>query len=314
MVVSYLDRDYTGGGIYEVLVHEAVHLIDHSFAPNRITFLAEGVAVWATGGHYEQEELGRRVAALIETGDYIPLAELIDNFYPAQHEISYLEAGSLIEYLVEVYGWEQVRNFYSDTTVFDGVSLANSVDINLQLYFNKSLAEIETDWLSYILDLPRDAGETGDLQTTIRYYDVVRLYQQKFDPTAYYLSAWLPSPAELERQGITADFLRHPETATNIALESLLISAHISLEAGEYERANALLDSVIRVLDNDGTFLDPLAGNYLDIVRTTTAMNYQVQEIEIDGTIARVVVSRPGTVELVNLNLVLQNNSWVLVQ
>jgi hypothetical protein len=105
--------------------------------------------------------------------------------------------------------------------------------------------------------------------------------------------------------------MRHPETAANIALEALLISAHNALDAGEYERANALLDSVIRVLDNNGTFLDPLAGNYLDIVRTTTAMNYEVQQIEIDGTTADVIVTRPGDVNLVQLNLVLQNNTWV---
>lgn len=312
MVVSYLDRDYSGGSIEEVLVHEAVHLIDHSFAPNRITFLAEGVAVWATGGHYQQEDLGRRVAALIEIGGYIPLADLIDSFYPTQHEISYLEAGSLIDYLVEVYGWEQVRNFYTDTTVFDGTSLSTAADVNFQLYFNKSLAEIEADWLNYILDLPRDSRETADLETTIRYYNVMRLYQEQFDPTAYYLNAWLPSPAELERQGITAEFIRHPETATNIALESLLISAHDALLARQYERANALLDSVIRVLNNNGTFLDPLAGNYLDIVRTTTAMNFQVQRINIDGTDASVIVTQPDNITLLQLNFELENNSWVL--
>jgi hypothetical protein len=314
MVISYLDRNYTGGGVYEVLVHEAVHLIDHTFAPNRITFLAEGVAVWATGGHYQVEDLGRRVAALIEMGAYVPLAELIDNFYPTQHEISYLQAGGLIDYLVEIYGWEQVRNFYSDTTVYDGNSLSASVDMNLQLYFNKSLAEIEAEWINYVQGLPREAGETADLQTTIRYYEVMRQYQAQFDPSAYYLNAWLPPPAEVERLGITADLTRHPETAGNIALESLLLSAYASLEAGDYGRANGLLDSVIRVLDNNGAFLDPLAGTYLDIVRTTSAMDYQVQQIEVDGTVATVLVTRPNRVNLIRLDLVLDNDSWILTQ
>jgi len=314
MVISYLDRNYIGGGIYEVLVHEAVHLIDHTFAPNRITFLAEGVAVWATGGHYHKEDLGRRVAALIEMGAYVPLVELIDNFYPTQHEISYLEAGGLIDYLVEIYGWDRVRDFYSDTTVFDGSSLSNSVDVNFQLYFDKPLAEVEAEWISYVQGLPRDASETADLQTTIRYYDVVRQYQELFDSTAYYLNAWLPSPAEVERLGITADLTRHPETTTNIALESLLLSAHAALDAHDYGRANALLDSIIRVLDNNGTFLDPLAGTYLEIVRTASAMNYQVQQINVEGTEAMVLVTRPNQFEIIQLNLVLQNDSWILTQ
>lgn len=314
MVVSYLDRNYTGGGIYEVLVHEAIHLIDRTFAPNRITFLAEGVAVWATGGHYQKEDLGRRVAALIEIGAYVPLAELINNFYPTQHEISYLEAGGLINYLVETYGWERVRDFYSDTTVYDGTSLSDSVDINFRLYFDKSLAEIEAEWINHVQNLPRDPQETADLETTIRYYNVMRQYQQQFDPTAYYLSAWLPSPEEVLQQGITADYTRHPETATNIALESLLLSAYDALNAGDYRSANAHLDSVIRVLENNGTFLDPLAGTYLDIVRTTTAMNYQVQQVSVQGTQATVSVTRSNRIELIQLDLVLQNNAWILIQ
>ncbi|MFZ0548410.1 MAG: hypothetical protein WAM60_23380, partial [Candidatus Promineifilaceae bacterium] len=312
MVISYLDRNYIGAETYEVLVHEAVHLIDHTFAPNRIIFLAEGVAVWATGGHYHKEDLGRRVAALIELGAYVPLTELIDNFYPTQHEISYLEAGGLIDYLVNIYGWEKVRDFYSDTTVYDGSPLSNAVDLNFQLYFGKSLAEIESDWISYVQDLPRDPQETADLQTTIRYYNVVRQYQQKFDTSAYYLTAWLPNPEEMEEEGITADFTRHPDTATNVALESLLLSAHAALDAHDYGRANALLDSVIRVLDNNGMFLDPLAGTYLDIVHTTTTMHYEVQQIVVEGSLATVAVTRPNKVELIQLELVLQNDAWIL--
>ena len=82
MVISYLDRDYAGDGFYEVLVHESVHLIDRQFARNRIPFLGEGVAVWATGGHYKQEDIDARVAALVRSGLYVPLPELINDFYP----------------------------------------------------------------------------------------------------------------------------------------------------------------------------------------------------------------------------------------
>ncbi len=116
------------------------------------------------------------------------------------------------------------------------------------------------------------------------------------------------------RLGITADLTRHPETATNVALESLLISAHTALTAGDYGRTNSLLDSVIRVLDNNSTFLDPLAGTYLDIVRTTSAMNYQVQQISVAGTQATVTATRPNRTELIELELVLQNDSWILAQ
>jgi hypothetical protein len=95
MVVSYVYRRYAGGGFYELLVHEAAHILDQQFAPQRITFLAEGLAVWVSGGHYKSEDLNERSAALVATKRYVPLAHLIDGFYPVQHEIGYLEAGGL---------------------------------------------------------------------------------------------------------------------------------------------------------------------------------------------------------------------------
>ena len=53
LVVSYLDRDYAGIKLHQVMVHELTHLIDQQFAPQRVSFLAEGVAVWASDGHYK---------------------------------------------------------------------------------------------------------------------------------------------------------------------------------------------------------------------------------------------------------------------
>ena len=118
MVVSYVDRRYAGGSVYELLVHEATHILDQQFAPRRITFLAEGLAVWASGGHYKAEDLNQRAAALLATGSYVPLAQLIDDFYPVQHEIGYLEAAGFITHLIERNGWGTFKEFYSDCLLY----------------------------------------------------------------------------------------------------------------------------------------------------------------------------------------------------
>jgi hypothetical protein len=311
MVVSYVDRDYVGGGLEELLVHEAVHLIDRQFAPDRVTFLAEGLAVWAAGGHYHQQDLSQRMAALLELDDYVPLSQLIDSFFSVQHEIGYLEASSLVEYLVKTYGWPQVRSFYGNTSAGDGLTVTDAVDINMRATFGRTLDQLEADWLAYLSSLPKDPAAIQGLEITIHYYDVMRRYQTLFDPTAYYLYAWLPAPAEAARRQTTADFNRHPESEVNIALESMLLSANAFMWQGQYDRTNALLDSVTRVLNNEGTFLDPLARSYLDIVRAVTGDGYVVQRIDLDSDRASVIAARPDTVENQSLELTMKSDrTW----
>lgn len=315
MVVSYLDRDYAGGGLEEVLVHEAVHLIDQQFAPDRITFLSEGVAVWVAGGHYKQEDLGQRMAALVEMGRYVPLTEAIDNFFATQHEISYLEAASFINYLVETYGWTAVRSFYGNATPDDAGTLSRAIDKNVRIYFSSSLEEIEADWLEYLSNFPRDRATFTNLQVTLHLYDVIRRYQTVYDPTAYYLYAWLPTPDMAMQLDATADFSRHPDDITNIALETMLKAALNALLEEDYDQVNALIVSVDRVIKNDGQFLDPLAKSYHDIVQTASESGYEIQQIDLTGNRAMAQAIRPGDFKLMQLRFVLNaRGRWVLVE
>lgn len=312
MVVSYLDRQYASGGFHQVLVHEAVHLLDRQFAPQRFTFLAEGLAVWASGGHYKAEELDQRAAALRELGHYVPLEQLINDFYPVQHEVGYLQAAGFVNYLINAQGWSRFRDFYSNVTRDDADTLAESVDVNLQAYYGKTLAQMEAEWLAYLDDLKPDRTTLLDLQTTLRYYSVMRDYQHVHDPAAYFLTAWLPYPEEVEKTGNPADLTRHPQTEVNVTLEVMLQAADAALREGGYNRANVLLDSVVRVLDNDGEFIDPLALNYLNVVRTATTMGYEAQKVTLAGIEARVLATRANTTNLAELDLVLNGQDWVL--
>lgn len=315
MVVSYLDRDYTGGGLEEVLVHEAVHLIDQQFAPDRITFLSEGVAVWVTGGHYKQEDLGQRMAALVELGRYVPLAEAIDNFFAIQHEISYLEAASFVDYLVETYGWTAVRSFYSNATADDAGTLSRVIDKNLRIYFSSSLEEVEADWLEYLSNFPRDRSTLTNVQSTIQLYDVVRRYQTLHDPTAYYLYAWLPSPEVAVQLDATADFSRHPDEITNVALETMLRAANDALWEEDYNQVNALIISVDRVIKNNDKFLDPLAKSYHDIIQTASESGYQIQQLRVDGNQALAQAISSDNMALRQIRFILNvGGRWVLVE
>jgi hypothetical protein len=312
LVVSYLDRQYSGRGLEQVLIHEAVHLLDRQFAPDRITFLAEGLAVWSSGGHYKPENIHQRAAALVTIGQYIPLSELIDNFYPVQHEIGYLEAAGFTNYLIDTYGWLQFKQFYADVTAEDAPTMSQAMDLNLQQYFGVTLAEMEVNWLAYLASLPEDRSTQSDLQTTIRYYNVMRRYQQAYDPTAYFLTAWLPYPGSLQAEGNPADLTRHPQAEVNVTLEVMLQAADTALRGNDYNKANVLLDSVTRVLENDGVFIDPLAASYLNLVQLLTNQGFEVEQVFLEGERATVQVRGLETAVLTQLTLILSGQNWVL--
>lgn len=313
VVVSYLDRNYAGGGLYEVLLHEAIHALDRQFAPNRIAFLAEGLAVWATGGHYKRENIDERMVALHQAGRDIPLPDLIEAFYLQQHEISYLQAAGFINYLVNTYGWERVKPFYSAVSPRDGMTLVQVMDQALQEHFGASLDQVEADWMAYLDGIPHHPDVRDDLLTTIRYYDIMRRYQLHYDPSAHFLKAWLPFPQELEERGLTAELTRRPTAALNVTLEVMLGAVDRALMAGDHRRANVILDSVERVLDNGGQFVDPLSVHYHDLVTKLMDLGFEVHQVEMEGNQAIVQVTEGRRVTLRAVTMVLRNQAWILL-
>jgi hypothetical protein len=313
LVVSYLDRDYAGILLHQVLVHELVHLLDQQFAPQRISFLAEGLAVWASGGHYKPEDIDQRAAALLELNRYVPLTSLVDDFYPVQHEIGYLQAASFVNYLVDTYGWTQFREFYSNAKVDDAPTPAQALNINLQIHYNQTLTGMEAEWLAYLDKIKWDDTAVTDLQTSLYLYDTMRAYQGKYDPSAYFLTAWLPYPAEVRQNGSPADLTRHPQAEINVTLEVMLQAASQNLLAADFNRANVILDSINRVLATNGSFQDPLAESYRLIVHQAMAQNYQVQQVNLSGEQANVWATRSGSTTLTQLTFSLQGQDWILL-
>ena len=313
MVVSYVDRRYAGGGFYELLVHEATHILDQQFAPQRVTFLAEGLAVWVSGGHYKAEDLNERSAALVATGRYVPLAQLIDDFYPVQHEIGYLEAGGFVTYLIDRGGWSRFKEFYSDISASDAPTVSAALDLNLQAYYGATLAQLESEWLASLQSRSVNPAAVEDLQTTIRYYDIARRYQELYDPTAHYLSAWLPHPTQVRELGNPADLTRRPEEEINITLEVMLVAADTAARAGDYSRANVILASIENILDNGGTIIDPMATSYLRIVRAAAEYGYELHAVDLNGATAQATATQAPDIRLKNLVMEMRGQSWVIL-
>jgi hypothetical protein len=249
--VSYLDRRYSGGEAAIILRHEMVHYLDHALGGElRPTMLVEGVAVYLSGGHFKDEPLLPRAAALLELGWYKPLASLADDFYPSQHETGYLEAGALVAYMVERWGWEAFDQFYRDIRPGPpGTSQLEAMDEALRGHFGIRFEELEAGFLERLRSQAYTQANLDDVRLSVLFYDTVRRYQQALDPSAYYLTAWLPDGEQMRQRGIVADTLRHPSATANVLVESLLVAADERLRAGDYVAAKRLLETANGVLD-----------------------------------------------------------------
>jgi hypothetical protein len=325
--ISYLDRNYAGSILDVVLHHEMVHILDaHLGGELRPTMFVEGLAVYLTGGHFKPEPLMPRAAVLLSPSVlendlgldwYLPMVALADDFYTSQHEIGYLQAGALVEYMVDTWGWEAFSDFYRDIHPHPEEVQSLAIDLALQTHCGLSFEQLEVNFIAALKNQEISAEYRDDVRLTVAFYDTVRRYQQAGDSSAYFLTAWLPNGPQMRELGVVADLLRHPSTGENLALETLLVAASGHFKAGRYVETEETLDAVNMVLDamgdnNPKPFTShPLAMAHYEIVQALLDQGYQSQNIQVTGSTARAEASADG-LEVVVLELVEREGGWVL--
>jgi hypothetical protein len=319
--VSYLDRNYAANSWAMVLHHEMIHFLDGqlggTFRPN---IFIEGLAVYLAGGHYKPEPFMPRAATLLEgyLDWFIPLKTLANDFYASQHEIGYLEGASLIEFMVKTYGWDAFSAFYRDIHINQGESQSDAIDAALQAHFSISLSRLEGDFLSALASEPDTSAWEDDVRLTVTYFDTLRRYQQLLDPSAYFRTAWLMDNKVMRERSIVADYLRHPHSPQNLALETLFITASHQMDAKQFTNASQTLDVINSVLDGIelGTF-DPfstssMAADYFSISNTLQYHGYEVQSVNINKNAATVYVTNSTAPDLIELHLTRSGGEWIL--
>ncbi len=316
--VSYLDRNYAGDILPAVLHHELIHVLDYrTEADYRPIMLVEGLAVYQTGGHFKLEALMARAAALLELDRYIPIVSLSNDFYNEQHEIGYMEAGALVQFMIETWGWEAYMDFYHDIQPHSSGTNAGAIDYALRAHFEISFSELEERFLLALRAQDPTPEMLADVQQSVMYFDTLRRYQQNLDSSAYFQTAWWPDVDEVADRGIVADFLRKPQRPENIALETMLITADAYLRAGNYAQSEAVLLAANAVLDLleaghlDPFDADPLAASYYAVVNTLLENGYNPQQIDLNSDSAEVLAYDPQA-ELVKVNLKLDDERWNL--
>lgn len=233
--VSYADENYANPEVSQILYHEMLHRYDGLRESNmRPSILIEGLAVYLSGGHYEQEPIFFRAAALLHSGRYIPLRYLTDNFYPSQHESGYILAGALVGYIAERWGWEAFDRFYREIEP-DNAGQSRAIDRALREHFGLSFTELESAFIGRLELLPAVPDIVDDVEGTIALFDAVRAYQKQMDKPAYFEQVWLPAAEDMRSRGIVADYLRGPDSSDHLQIEAQLSEAQVLLDNGDYE-------------------------------------------------------------------------------
>jgi hypothetical protein len=337
--ISYLDRNYTAGSAGIIFHHEMIHILDARLGGgDRPSMFLEGLAVYMTGGHFKEEPLLPRAAALLETWGqlpekgldwYIPLETLALDFYHAQHEIGYLEAGALVSYMVERWGWEAFSNFYRDIHFDPQGTQAQAIHTALVAHFGLGLSDLDHDFQDALHQYPAINSLKDDVQLTVTFYDTVRRYQQTMDPSAYFSTAWLLDTNYMRDQGIVADYLRRPRSLAHMTVETMLLSAGQLMRDLDFDQAKRYLAAVNQVLDalesgaEDPFQNAPLARDYYQIVQAIyraawvfdlqESPDMQVEQIELAGDESKAWVSY-GDPGLELLHLMRFQGNWIVTE
>ncbi len=278
VAVTYTDRMYAPVSFEMVLEHELIHRLDSAIGcENAPSALREGLAVYLPGGHYRPESVRRKTATIIAAAQFVTLDDLVGNFYQLQHEVSYAEAGSLVMYLVEEYGWESLETVCRTAAQVEGddrVRLAAGIEA----LGDGGLSDLETDWLAWVAKDEVTPADLTLLDVDLRLMEAMRTYQERYNLSAHFLEGILFDPQTAEQRGIVADFVRRPREPEPITIELLLALAQDALRRENAAQATLALNAVEQVLA-DGSFAPGLAADALAITRVALAQGYEPYQL-----------------------------------
>ena len=274
-LISYLDRNYTYIEPWSYFTHEGTHALaqdllqpkENGGGPDGV--LVEGLAVWASNGHYRREPIDDWAAVMAASDEYLPLADLrAGPFYDYQHETAYMESASFVKFLIERYGLDQFKVLYGQAS-----GDAAHDEALVQRLYGKDIKLLEEEWLAYLAGLTPSPEEVETWQLRVRAFDLMRRYETELDPDA----RLLPGSAPPEWTSDTLKvFLSPVDAPVNVVLETALIAAQEQMYGGDPEDAKSLLDDVEAALNAGGKLTQPSLAARQAILTVVAAQNRAV--------------------------------------
>jgi hypothetical protein len=317
LIISHLDRNYTAISPSRYLTHEIVHALGASMLPgeNEVGgLLGEGIAVYATNGHYDKEPYDVWVSAIARSANYIPLCALRNDFYAGQHEIAYLEAASYTHFLIETYGLEVFTHMYKLQAPQRGHAdvasdtFCKSDNERVATPLQKTNIELEQEWRNWLTQLNAGSADRRAVNLQARFFDTMRSYQERFDPPARQLP---PPPSEWTAE-IRQAMSSAPSDTTAVVLETMLLAARQALLRTDNDRADSLMNIINTAIAQGSLPTDPLTSQYNEIVGLFIQTNYVPIQLDVDEEQAHAIVQLPDQT-LFQARLVYGITGWRVV-
>lgn len=120
--------------------HEVVHLLSNQNWGNTHSWISEGLSVYSDKV-WNNQDIDILCHQLLKKNQLIPLKKLFKNnkFNTFNSQICYPQSGSLIKYLITVYGWDKFIEFWRKT------------DIYKVYHINENA--LENQWIEYLKTL-----------------------------------------------------------------------------------------------------------------------------------------------------------------
>ncbi len=317
LIISHLDRNYTAISPWNYLTHETIHALGASILPaeNEVGgLLGEGIAVYATSGHYGIEPYNSWVSAIVRSPNYVPLCVLRNDFYAAQHEIAYLEAASYSDFLIATYGLDVFTHMYKlqapqrGHADIDSDTFCKSDNERIATPLQKTNAELEQEWRNWLTQQPASSTDRRAVSLQTHFFDTMRSYQERFDPPARQLP---PPPSDWTNE-IRQSMSSAPSDTTAVVLETMLFATRQALLRMDNDRAESLLKIIDTAIAQGSLPTDPLTSRYNEIVGLFIHTNYVPIQLDVDAEQAHAIVQLPDHT-LFQADLVYGITGWRVV-
>ncbi|MBI3732736.1 MAG: hypothetical protein HY259_04670 [Chloroflexi bacterium] len=267
--ISYADRAFTGVPVTDYLTHEGAHALTQDWGNLGAAggLLAEGVAVYATGGHYRPDVIDESVAAIAQSPLFIPPSVLRRDFSAQQHEIAYTESASFVKFLIDGYGLKAFRALMQRPN-------------DWRVIYGKDFDALAQDWLSAIRARPGSAETRQRWELKVRFYDLMRQYEERLDPGARRLpSVPVARWDAAQRQALSAP----AEAELNQVLELVISAAVEAIDHGQNALAARDLDELEQSIREQAVSDRPLTRDTLAIVRLLHAQDDAILQRDWDA-------------------------------